>query len=73
MQNNSGDNYVEGIPSPNTKINIVKQKYLPSEMEEIYEESVESDITSSIISKRLLQIKQNRQKKQKQSQINTLS
>jgi hypothetical protein len=46
--------------SPNSKIKILKKKYLPSEMEEINEESVESDLTSSIMSKRLLQIKSNR-------------
>jgi hypothetical protein len=51
--------------SPNSKIKILKKKYLPSEMEEINEESVESDLTSSIMSKRLLQIKSNRQKNSK--------
>ena len=50
----------EGILSPNTKIQNVKNKYLPNEMEEIDEESIESDLTSSIASKRLLAGRQNR-------------
>ena len=50
----------EGILSPNTKIQNVKNKYLPNEMEEIDEESIESDLTSSIASKRLLVARQNR-------------
>lgn len=48
----------DGVLSPNTKIQNVKSKYHPNEMEEINEESVESDLTSSIVSKRLLAIKQ---------------
>lgn len=44
----------DGMMSPNTKINNVKQKYQPNDMDLINEESIESDITSSIMSKRLL-------------------
>ena len=36
------------------KAEAMKKKYLPSEMEEINEESFESDITSSMISSRKL-------------------
>ncbi len=55
--NNESIEKIGVMMSPNTKINTMKRKYLPSEMEEINEESIESDLTSSIISKRLLQIK----------------
>lgn len=48
--------------SPTTKLSILKRKYLPSEMEEIDEESVESDLTSSIVSKRLLGLRSKKQK-----------
>jgi hypothetical protein len=51
----------DGILSPNTKIQNVRNKYTPNEMEEINEESVESDITSSILSKKLLAAKQQKQ------------
>lgn len=39
--------------SPNTKIKNVKQKYQPNEMDQINEDSMESDITSSVISKKV--------------------
>lgn len=52
--NNESLEKIGCVLSPNTKINIMKKKYHPSEMEEINEESIESDLTSSIISKRLL-------------------
>ncbi len=55
---------IGSVLSPNTKMNIMKKKYLPSEMEEINEESIESDLTSSMMSKRLLKIKSNRHKHQ---------
>lgn len=55
IERNDDPNYREEVAlSPNTKMKNVKQKYLPCEMEEINEESVESDLTSSILSKTFL-------------------
>eukprot|EP00347_Sterkiella_histriomuscorum_P020709 403336778 len=70
--NNVADNYSDSLDggqvmmSPNTKINNVKQKYQPYEMDLINEDSMESDLTSSIMSKRLIGIQSKKQKQQNQ-------
>lgn len=52
MQENELEDSAE-MMSPNTKIKNVKQKYQPNDMDQINEDSMESDITSSVISKKV--------------------